>query len=125
MGATLGNRRAGHYATEMGIEKGMPEDEIVNAHPVVRVHPETGRRVVFVNGNYTRHFEGWSEEDSAPILEYLFAQYGRMEYTYRHHWEPGDLLIWDNRCAQHAVIGDTQVQERVLHRTTVAGDVPR
>ena len=122
---TLGGLRAVHYATQMAIDKGMPEDEIVNAHPVVRTHPETGRRSLFVNGNYTKHFEGWSEEDSAPLLEHLYRQFARFEYTWRHRWQVGDLLIWDNRCAQHAVVGDTGGQKRSLHRTTIAGDVPR
>jgi taurine dioxygenase len=125
MRTTLGDLRAVHYATELAIESGMPEDEIVNSHPVVRTHPETGRRALFVNGNYTRHFDGWSEEDSQPLLDYLYAQFARFEYTWRHRWREGDLLIWDNRCVQHAVIGDTQGQERVLHRTTIAGDTPR
>jgi len=122
---TLDGLRAVHYATQMAIDKGMPEDEIVNSHPVVRTHPETGRRALFVNGNYTKHFDGWSEADSAPLLAYLYAQFARFEYTWRHRWEVGDLMIWDNRCVQHAVIGDTEGQERALHRTTIAGDTPR
>ncbi len=122
---TLGTLRGVHYATELAIEKGLPEDEIVNAHPVVRTHPETGRRALFVNGNYTRNFLNWSEEDSAPLLHYLYAQFARFEYTWRHRWKVGDLLIWDNRCVQHAVIGDTDGQERALHRVTIAGDIPR
>ena len=122
---TLDGLRAVHYATQMAIEKGMPEDEIVNSHPVARTHPETGRKALFVNGNYTKHFEGWSEADSTPVLEYLYQQFARFEYTWRHKWQVGDLLIWDNRCAQHAVIGDTGGQKRSLHRTTIAGDTPR
>jgi len=123
---TIGGLRAVHYATDLAVEKGMSPDETTNAHPVARTHPETGRKLIFVNGNYTRHFEGWTAEESAPLLEYLYAQVGRFEYTYRHRWQEGDLLIWDNRAAQHAVIGDTDGQERSLHRITVASDsVPR
>lgn len=123
---TLGGLKAVHYATQMAIEKGMPEDEIVNAHPVVRTHPETGRKLLFVNGDYTRHFEGWTEAESAPLLQLLYAEVGRVEYTYRHRWQPGDLLIWDNRAAQHAVVGDTAGQKRSLHRVTVAStEAPR
>jgi taurine dioxygenase len=121
---TLSTMRAVHYATEMAIEKGMPDDEIVNAHPVVRTHPETGLEVIFVNDNYTKHFEGWTERESQPLLDFLYAEVGRYEYTYRHRWLPGDLLIWDNRCVQHAVVGDTNGAERSLHRVTIAGDTP-
>ena len=102
----------------------MPDDEIVNSHPVVCTHPETGRRALFVNDNYTRHFDGWSIDDSQPLLDHLYAQFARFEYTWRHRWQEGDLLIWDNRCVQHAVVGDTAGQERSLHRTTIAGGTP-
>jgi taurine dioxygenase len=125
MRAALDGMCAVHYATQLAIESGMPEDEIVNSHPVVCTHPETGRRALFVNDNYTRHFDGWSVDESQPLLDYLYAQFARFEYTWRHRWQEGDLLIWDNRCVQHAVVGDTRDQERVLHRTTIAGDTPR
>jgi len=95
-----------------------------SVHPVVRTHPETGRKGLFVNGNYVRHFEGWTEAESAPLLQYLYAQASRPEYTWRHHWQVGDLLIWDNRCTQHAVVGDVAGQERALHRVTIEGDIP-
>jgi taurine dioxygenase len=114
-----------HYATQLAIDSGMPDDEIVNSHPVVCTHPETGRRALFVNDNYTRHFDGWSIDDSQPLLDHLYAQFARFEYTWRHRWQEGDLLIWDNRCVQHAVVGDTAGQERSLHRTTIAGGTPR
>jgi len=122
---TLDGLRAVHCATQLAIDSGMPEDEIVNSHPVVCTHPETGRRALFVNGNYTRHFDGWSVDDSQPLLDHLYAQFARFEYTWRHRWQEGDLLIWDNRCVQHAVIGDTNGQDRVLHRTTIAGGTPK
>jgi taurine dioxygenase len=122
----LGSLKGVHYATELAAQKGLSPDEMVNAHPVVRTHPETGRKLLFVNGNYTRHFEGWTEAESAPLLELLYSEIARFEYTYRHKWQQGDLLIWDNRAAQHAVIGDTDGQDRSLHRVTVASDsVPR
>ena len=90
----------------------------------MRTHPDTGRRALFVNGNYTKHFDGWTEAESAPLLELLYAEASRPEYTWRHRWQPGDLIIWDNRCTQHCVVGDTRGQERVLHRVTIAGDTP-
>ena len=123
MQETLRSLRAVHYATQMAIDKGMPEDEIVNAHPVVRTHPETGRRLLFVNGNYTKHFEGWTERESAPLLEFLYGEIGRFEYTYRHRWHPGDLLVWDNRAAQHAVLRDElrYLQQRLALRQARTG----
>jgi taurine dioxygenase len=113
-----------HQGTELAASAGLDSQAVTSVHPVVRTHPETGRKALFVNGNYTSHFDGWTKEDSAPLLQYLYAQVGRPEYTYRHRWQPGDLVIWDNRCTQHAVVGDTDGAERVLHRVTIAGDTP-
>jgi taurine dioxygenase len=121
---TLHSLRAVHYGTELATQAGVSQEAVTHSHPVVRTHPETGRRSLFVNGNYTRHFEGWTEPESAPLLQYLFAHAARPEFTWRHHWQAGDLLIWDNRCTQHAVIGDAAGAERVLHRVTIDGDVP-
>ena len=118
---TVDRLRAVHYATQLAIDSGMPDDEIVNSHPVVCTHPETGRRALFVNDNYTKHFDGWSVDDSQPLLDHLYAQFDKPEYTWRHRWQEGDLLIWDNRCAQHSVVGDTDGARRSLHRTTIAG----
>jgi taurine dioxygenase len=123
--ATLDELRAVHRGTERAAAAGLDQDAVTCSHPVVRTHPETGRKALFVNGNYVSHIEGWTPEESAPLLHYLYAQVGRAEYTYRHRWHDGDLVIWDNRCAQHAVVNDTGGAERVLHRVTIAGDVPR
>jgi len=120
----LDGLRAVHQGTELAASAGLDRDAVTTTHPVVRTHPETGRRALFVNGNYVDRFDGWTREESQPLLEYLYAQVGRPEYTYRHHWEVGDLIIWDNRCTQHAVIGDTGGAERTLHRVTIAGDAP-
>jgi taurine dioxygenase len=117
--------RAVHRGTELAAAAGLDRDAVTAVHPVARTHPETGRRALFVNANYVSHFEGWTAEESAPLLQYLYAQVARAEYTWRHRWQPGDLLIWDNRCTQHAVVGDTAGAERTLHRVTIAGDVPR
>jgi taurine dioxygenase len=122
--ATVDTLRAIHKGTELAKEAGLDREALTASHPVVRTHPETGRRCLFVNGNYTTHIEGWTAEESRPFLEYLYAQACRPEYTWRHHWQIGDLVIWDNRCTQHAVIGDVAGGERVLHRVTIAGDVP-
>src|SRR5439155_478863 len=71
------------------------------SHPVVRVHPETGRPALYVNVAHTVRFEGMTEEESAPILAYLYRHQVRPEFTCRFRWQPGSLAFWDNRCAQH------------------------
>jgi taurine dioxygenase len=100
------------------------QERVRSSHPVVRTHPETGRKGLFVNDNYVKHFEGWTEAESQPLLDFLYAWAARPELTWRHKWQVGDLLIWDNRCTQHAVVGDTAGAERTLHRITIEGDVP-
>jgi taurine dioxygenase len=99
--------------------------EYVAAHPAVRVHPETGRRALYVNVAHTVRFEGMTEEESAPILKFLYAHQTRPELTCRFHWRPGSLAFWDNRCAQHNAINDYQGHRRLLHRITLAGDKPK
>jgi taurine dioxygenase len=119
---TLLSLRAVHVSTELAQRAGVGRVE--TSHPVIRTHPETGERAVFVNGDYTDRIDGWTRAESVPLLEYLYAQVARPEYGYRHRWQLGDLVIWDNRCTQHAVVGDAGGQERVLHRVTLLGDVP-
>jgi taurine dioxygenase len=121
---TLRTLRAVHKGTVLAGDAGLDQDSVTTVHPVVRTHPETGREALFVNGNYVTQFEGWSPEDSAPLLTYLYSQFTKPEYQYRHHWQVGDLVIWDNRSTQHSVVGDTHGAERVLHRVTIKGDVP-
>ena len=93
-------------------------------HPVVRVHPETGRRALYVNVAHTVRFEGMTEEESAPLLRFLYRHQVRPEFTCRFRWGPGSLAFWDNRCAQHNAINDYQGHRRLLHRITLAGDKP-
>jgi len=98
--------------------------EYTASHPAVRVHPETGRRALYVNSAHTVRFEGMTDEESAPILKFLYAHQTRPEFTCRFHWHPGSLAMWDNRCAQHNAINDYQGHRRLLHRITLAGDKP-
>jgi taurine dioxygenase len=74
---------------------------LVSEHPAVRTHPETGRKSLYVNHGHTAHFKGWSEAESRPLLDYLFAHQVRPELCCRFRWEPGSIAFWDNRCAQH------------------------
>jgi taurine dioxygenase len=94
-------------------------------HPVVRTHPETGRRCLFVNSLYTMRFDGMTSAESEGLLSYLTTHSASPDLCYRHHWQPGDVVMWDNRCAQHYAVHDHGDAERVLYRTTIAGDRPR
>ena len=101
-----------------------PRTVLVAEHPAVRTHPETGRKALFVNLAHTACFAGMTEEESRPILQYLWRHQTRPEFTCRFRWSPGALAIWDNRCVQHSAINDYQGQTRIMHRITLAGDTP-
>ncbi len=93
-------------------------------HPVVRSHPETGRKALFVNRSYTRRFTGMTEAESRPLLEFLLAHMARPEFTCRFRWRKGSVAFWDNRCAQHCPIADYPGEARVMHRVSIEGDKP-
>ena len=91
------------------------------AQPVVRVHPETGRKALYI-GEKVKSFEGMTEEESRPIIDFLIKHASRPHFVYRHQWQPDDLLIWDNRCTSHLALGDYDPRNRRhLERTTVLG----
>ena len=93
-------------------------------HPVARTHPETGRKALYVNTAHTSRFSGMTEEESAPLLGYLFQHQVKPEFTCRFVWQPGSLAFWDNRCAQHNPVNDYHGYRRIMHRITLAGDTP-
>jgi taurine dioxygenase len=95
-----------------------------SVHPVVRTHPETGRQALFVNVAHTARFDGMTEEESRPLLQFLFQHQVRPEFTCRFRWQVGSLALWDNRCVQHNPVNDYHGWKRVLHRITLKGDRP-
>ena len=97
---------------------------LIGEHPVVRTHPETGRRALYVNYAHTTRFSGWTEEESTPLLNYLYAHQTRPEFTCRFAWQPGSIALWDNRCVLHNPINDYHGHKRLLHRITLKGDTP-
>ncbi len=95
------------------------------AHPVVRTHPETGRKALFVSEGFTTRILDLPEEESAELLSHLFAHSTSGRFSYRHRWQPHDIVFWDNRCVIHFAHGCPPHLRRHMHRTTVKGDVPR
>ena len=98
--------------------------DYLSEHPVVRRHPETGRKALYVNPAHTVRFSSWSDEESAGLLRYLFEHQVRPEFTCRFQWQPGSIALWDNRCALHNPVNDYHGYRRLMHRITLAGDVP-
>ena len=92
-------------------------------HPVVRVHPETGKRVLLL-GQFVKRFVGMGSKESATLFALLQARITKLENTIRWSWQPGDLAIWDNRATQHYAVSDYDDQYRRLNRVTLAGDIP-
>ena len=91
-------------------------------HPVVIRHPLSGREILYVNPGFTTHFVGWSAQESAPLLQYLYGHIARPEHTCRFHWQPGSLAFWDNRATWHLAVNDYHGQRRLMHRITVEGE---
>lgn len=95
-------------------------------HPVLRTHPETGRTALFVNSEFTRRFADMTTEESEGLLKFLTTHAHRPEFCYVHRWRPGDVVMWDNRAAQHyPVLNRPEGETRRMWRVTVAGDRPR
>ena len=127
---TLSGLRAVHSSRHVfGIERpamqgriGNPELATQDAiHPVVITHPESHRRVLYVNPGFTLRFEGWTAEESQPLLRFLFQHAARPEFTCRLQWQNGSLAFWDNRSTWHYALNDYQGQRRLMHRITIEG----
>ncbi|MDB5948057.1 MAG: rdpA [Ramlibacter sp.] len=125
-----GTRVFGKAAQEREVKLNIRENtkiedaERESLHPVVRTHPRSGRKALFVNRVYTQRFEGWTPEESAALLSYLYSQFDRPEFGCRVQWSPHMMLLWDNRFTQHRAIFDYAGKRRYLVRTTIQGERP-
>jgi len=117
-----GLNRSGRVLSERQRER---YELLVSHHPVVRVHPETGEKALYVNPGFTSHILDVSPDESQRLLDLFFEQVTRPEHTVRFRWQPGSIAFWDNRATAHIVPRDVpDGARRVLHRITLAGDVP-
>lgn len=128
-----GNREFGYYLAQQKARgktpsstwEGKPVAELVPVeHPVVRIHPETGRKGLFVNPGFTSHVVGVSDSESRAILDLLYAHLAKPEHLVRHRWHVGDVAMWDNRSTLHYANRDYGTARRVMHRITLRGDEP-
>lgn len=131
--ATLGSLRAVHSSrhvfgamanrpAELTGRLGNVEAATQDAsHPAVITHPISGRKALYVNSNFTLHFEGWTVDESRPLLQYLYGHAVRPEFTCRFRWRAGSLAFWDNRATQHYALNDYHGYRRLMHRITLEG----
>ena len=119
-GATVG--RNAQSATKLREDAGFAHSQGV--HPVVRTHPETGRKALYVVRPLMLHFDGMTKAESDGLADYLYEHSHRPELTCRFRWENGSLAFWDNRCVQHAALNDTGPFHRIMRRVQLNGDVP-
>jgi taurine dioxygenase len=106
------------------VREGADWHETISLHPVVRTHPETGRKLLFINQSYTVGFEDMTEDESRPLLNFLLEAGHRPEITCRFRWRPGSVAFWDNRCTKHLALNDAGNFKRHMRRVQIAGDKP-
>lgn len=122
---------AGNRAEKMKSLQGMKDavagtvESFESEHPVVRVHPVTGRKSLYISRSHTLRFKNMSVAESDPLINYLSDHAVRPEFTCRLKWEPETLAIWDNRCTNHFAVNDYRAKARRMHRVTLEGDRPR
>jgi taurine dioxygenase len=120
-----GVSRAAYNAATIAMTTVEPPKTVqtTSVHPLVRTHPETGRKSLYI-GSHVHYFEGMTAEESAPLIAFLRAHSARPEFTCRFRWRNGSLAFWDNRCTQHLAINDYPEDFRTMHRVTVCGAMP-
>ena len=121
-----GNRAAAMAKLDGMAANNVPEAEgDISEHPIVRTHPETGEKGLYVSRAHTKHFVGMTEAESKPIIEFLAAHITRPEFTCCVRWQPGGVTVWDNRVTQHCALNDYQGKRRRMRRVTLKGDRPQ
>ncbi len=108
----------------MEMTKNPDREEARHLHPIVRTHPETGRKALYLDLPHVERFENMHIRESQPLMEFLYQHATQPQFTTRFSWQPGSLAIWDNRCVQHYALNDYPGQRREMNRVTVQGDVP-
>jgi len=117
-----GAERAGAPGAYKG-RIGNPEEALQDStHPVVISHPISGRKALYVNPGFTVRFDGWTDQESEPLLRMLYAHAQRPEHTYRFPWAPGSIAFWDNRAVWHYAVNDYHGERRLMHRITIEGE---
>lgn len=109
-------------ARAMSVEQAPAEKEVV--HPLVRTHPETGRKALYISPTHFKRLDGMTPEESKPLLDFLVAHATRPEFTCRFHWRKGSVAMWDNRCTMHYAVNDFPNARRIMQRVTLQGDRP-
>ena len=120
--ALLGREKRDGYASVRA--RNVDRLDMHAEHPVVRTHPETGRKALYLNETHTSHFRGMTREESLPLIMHLCREAVRPELGFRLRWARGTLTVWDNRCVQHYAVNDYHGKRRVMHRVIVGGDKP-
>jgi len=118
-----GGRAAGNSYQSVKLV-GQDKMNLEATHPIVRTHPETGRKALYVNALHTTRIDGWTEAESRPLLEFLYRHQQRPEFTCRLRWTTGTFTIWDNCAAQHLAVNDYHGYRREMHRLSVEGTRP-
>jgi taurine dioxygenase len=120
-----GQSRQARYARSMSEMKVKDPGNVqtTSVHPLVRTHPETGRKSLYIGG-HVQHFDGMTDEESQPLVDFFMKHSIRPEFTCRVHWQTGTLTFWDNRCTQHFAVNDYPEETRIMHRITICGDQP-
>jgi taurine dioxygenase len=123
--AADGMSRKERYDRQMSEMKVKDPGDVITTsiHPLVRTHPETGRKSIYIGG-HVQHFEGMTDEESQPLMDFFMQRSIRPEHTFRLRWQTGTLTFWDNRCTQHFAINDYPAETRIMHRITIRGDQP-